>query len=56
MLWMEKNFLKFRGLADIVHRGKNFQTESSTDTIGDDILLINITERMHEVMCEVKMI
>jgi hypothetical protein len=39
---------------DILHPGKNFQTASIIDVIGDDILLDNRSRWIHEVMCEIK--
>jgi hypothetical protein len=43
MLRMEGNFLKFQCRGHHPYWGKNFQTESIVDAIGDDILLDNRT-------------
>jgi hypothetical protein len=39
---------------DILHPGKNLQTESIIGVIGDDILLDNRSRWIHEVTCEIK--
>jgi hypothetical protein len=40
---------------DILHPGKNFQTESIFGVIRDDILLDNRSKWIHKVACEIIM-
>jgi hypothetical protein len=55
ILRMERTFPGSKVKDDILHRGKNFQTESNIGAIEDDLLLDGRTGWIHEVTCEIKM-